>query len=80
MLYFYTVLDTALTAADYCSNGNYSTLGDIAKRSPTYFQDAVALCDRYLPRGWYRAKFHEIPTTAPELSACGTTYPYWMNG
>ncbi|XP_078330755.1 von Willebrand factor D and EGF domain-containing protein-like [Crassostrea virginica] len=75
----YTIIAFALTGADYCSNDNYSTLEDIAKRSPTYSQDAVALCDRYLTPGWYSAKFHEIPTTAPRLSACGTTYPYWMN-
>lgn len=75
-------MNIALAGAqeDPCSTDNYLTLGDIAKRSPNYYQDAVPLCDRYLPEGWYRAGFHEIPTTAPGLLACGTTYPYWMDG
>lgn len=55
-------------------------LGNLAKRSPTYFQDSVPLCDRYLRKGWYAAFDHKMPTTAPFLTACGTTYPYWLDG
>ena len=65
-------------AENYCDE--YSTLGDLAKRNPSYTQDAVPLCDRYLPFGWYRAGFHQIPTTPPQLASCGTLYPYWMSG
>ena len=67
-------------ANDYCSSDRYSTLGDLAKRSPSFVQDAEPLCDRYLPSGWYRAGFHQIPTTPPQLDSCGTSYPYWMSG
>ena len=74
-------LIAALAGADhYCSSDEYLTLGDLAKRNPSYVQDAVPLCDRYLSFGWYRAGFHQIPTTPPALLSCGTTYPYWMNG
>lgn len=58
----------------------YKVLGNLAKRSPTYFQDSVPLCDRYLRKGWYAAFDHKMPTTAPFLTACGTTYPYWLDG
>ena len=75
------ILITALAGAEnFCSSDEYSTLGDLSKRSPFYVQDAVPLCDRYLSFGWYRAGFHQIPTTPPELLSCGTLYPYWMSG
>uniref|UniRef100_A0A8W8NV44 VWFD domain-containing protein n=1 Tax=Magallana gigas TaxID=29159 RepID=A0A8W8NV44_MAGGI len=55
-------------------------LGDLAKRSPNYIQDAVPLCDRYLVEDWYVAVQHKMPTIAPDLGSCGTTYPVWLNG
>lgn len=55
-------------------------LGDLAKRSPNYYMDAVPVCDKYLVKGWYFALGHEMSTTPPLLTACGTTYPYWLNG
>lgn len=55
-------------------------LENLAKRSPNYFQDAVPLCDSYLKKGWYVAIHHDMPTTAPDLGYCGTTFPYWLDG
>nr|XP_022312815.1 uncharacterized protein LOC111117870 isoform X2 [Crassostrea virginica] len=66
-------------ALNQCSDTVYKELGDLVKRSPTYMYDAAPLCDRYLTQGWYRAGFHQIPTTAPWLTACGTLFPYWMD-
>lgn len=68
------------SAQNECSNTVYKELGNLAKRSPTYFQDAVPLCDRYLLKGWYFAFYNKMPTTAPGLGYCGTTYPYWLDG
>lgn len=67
-----------MTAQHQCSI--YKELGNLAKRSPNYFQDAVPLCDSYLKRDWYVAIHYDMPTTAPDLGYCGTTYPYWLNG
>lgn len=80
---FKTTYATALftvNAHDECSDAVNQTLGDLAKRSPTYFQDSVPLCDWDLTQGWYVAFHYEIPTTAPDLGHCGTTYPYWLDG
>ena len=77
MHFFFCVLAAAV---NQCSDTVYKELGDLSKRSPTYTFDAAQLCDRYLTQGWYRAGFHQIPTTSPQLTACGTLFPYWMNG
>ncbi|XP_061167273.1 uncharacterized protein LOC133176126 [Saccostrea echinata] len=70
---------TIVIAQDPCSASVYTELGDLAKRSPTYVQDAVPVCDRYIDKKWYRAGFHQMTTSAPSLGFCGTLYPYWMN-
>lgn len=31
-------------------------------------------------KDWYVAIQHKMPTTAPDLGSCGTTYPVWLNG
>ncbi|XP_062578161.1 LOW QUALITY PROTEIN: uncharacterized protein LOC134240066 [Saccostrea cucullata] len=67
-------------AQDPCSTSVYTELGDLAKRNPSYVQDSVPLCDRYIVQKWYRASYHKMPTSAPTLGMCGTLYPYWMNG
>lgn len=69
-----------VNAQNECSDTVYKPLGDLAKRSPTYVQDSVPLCDRYLAPGWYGASHYDMPTTAPDLWECGTTYPVWLNG
>lgn len=58
----------------------YKELGDLAKRNPNNIQDPVPICDRYLAKHWYAAVNHKMPTTAPDLGACGTMYPYWLDG
>lgn len=63
-----------------CSDTVHKKMGDLSKRSPTYSKDAVPLCDRYLMKHWYVALHYEMPTTAPSLGTCGTTYPIWLNG
>lgn len=70
---------TLASAQNECFNTVYKELGNLAKRNPTYFQDAVPLCDRYLLKGWYVALHNEMPTSAPDLGYCGTTYPYWLD-
>lgn len=35
---------------------------------------------RYLVEKWYVAVQHKMPTIAPDLGSCGTTYPVWLNG
>lgn len=70
----------AVSAQNECSDTVYKVLGNLAKRSPTYFQDSVPLCDRYLVKSWYVAIHYKMPTTAPWLGSCGTTYPYWLDG
>lgn len=72
------VLSIAVSALDECDSP--TILGDLAKRSPNYIQDAVPLCDRYLVEEWYVAVQHKMPTIAPDLGSCGTTYPVWLNG
>lgn len=72
------VLSIAVSALDECDSP--TILGDLAKRSPNYIQDAVPLCDRYLVEKWYVAVQHKMPTIAPDLGSCGTTYPVWLNG
>lgn len=71
---------SAVYAQKECSSTVYKTLGDLAKRSPNYSQDAVSICDRYLEKGWYVAFHHDMPTSPPSLTACGTTYPNWLDG
>nr|XP_034320108.1 uncharacterized protein LOC117687527 isoform X18 [Crassostrea gigas] len=68
-----------VNAQNECSDTVYKQLGDLAKRSPAYIQDSVPLCDRYLAPGWYVASHYDMPTTAPDLWECGTTYPVWLN-
>lgn len=75
-----TTISFAVSAQNECSDTVYKELGNIAKRSPTYYQDSVPLCDRYLVKDWYIVLHHEMPTTAPNLGACGTTFPQWLNG
>ncbi|XP_062614469.1 oncoprotein-induced transcript 3 protein-like [Saccostrea cucullata] len=70
---------TLVIAQDPCSTSVYTELGDLAKRNPSYVQDSVPLCDRYIVRKWYRASYHKMPTSEPTLGMCGTLYPYWMN-
>lgn len=72
------VLSIAVSAQDKCLSP--TILGDLTKRSPNYIQDAVPLCDRYLVENWYVAVQHKMPTIAPDLGYCGTTYPVWLNG
>lgn len=72
------VLSIAVSANHECLSP--TILGDLAKRSPNYIQDAVPLCDRYLVEEWYVAVQHKMPTIAPDLGSCGTTYPVWLNG
>lgn len=79
VLLFALVIVTLASAQNECSNTVYKELGKLAKRSPTYFQDAVPLCDRYLLKSWYFTFYNEMPTTAPGLGYCGTTYPYWLD-
>lgn len=74
------MLLVVVNAQNECSDTVHKPLGDLAKRSPTYFQDGVPLCDRYLAQGWYVAFRYDMPTTAPGLWECGTTYPVWLNG
>lgn len=78
--YFKNAFFSAASAQNECFNTVYKELGNLAKRNPTYFQDAVPLCDRYLLKGWYVALHNEMPTSAPDLGYCGTTYPYWLDG
>lgn len=72
------VLSIAVSANHECLSP--TILGDLAKRSPNYIQDAVPLCDRYLVEEWYVAVQHKMPTIVPDLGSCGTTYPVWLNG
>lgn len=81
MIYFHNnYIWFVVSAQKECSSTVYKDLGNLAKRSPTYFMDAVPLCDRYLVKGWYVAFHHDMPTTPPSLTACGTTYPNWLDG
>lgn len=77
-LYQKCELSIAVSAQDECNSP--TILGDLAKRSPTYIQDAVPICDRYLVENWYVVVQHKMPTIAPDLGYCGTTYPIWLNG
>ncbi|XP_062585436.1 von Willebrand factor D and EGF domain-containing protein-like, partial [Saccostrea cucullata] len=70
----------AIGQQDPCLENVYSTIPHLVKRNPSYAMDAVPICDRYLPKQWYRAGFHSMPTFGPKLTDCGTLYPYWMNG
>ncbi|XP_061177069.1 oncoprotein-induced transcript 3 protein-like [Saccostrea echinata] len=76
-----TIVTGIVFGQDPCSDKVYSMLPDLSKRSPSFLEDSVPLCDKYLYKKWYRAgDFYQIPTTAPELISCGTLYPYWMDG
>lgn len=83
-IYFITsneiIAFVAGNAQNECDDTVHKPLGDLAKRSPTYSQDATFICDRHLLHGWYVALHYEMPTTAPDLGNCGATYPYWLNG
>lgn len=80
MYYFHKNEISLVSAQKECSSTVYKELGNLAKRNPTYLQDSVPLCDRYLERAWYVAFHHDMPTSPPSLTACGTTYPNWLNG
>lgn len=74
------MLLVVVNAQNECSDTVHKPLGDLAKRSLTFFQDGAHLCDRYLAPGWYVALHYDMRTTAPDLWECGTTYPMWLNG
>ncbi|XP_062618287.1 von Willebrand factor D and EGF domain-containing protein-like [Saccostrea cucullata] len=63
---------------DPCTS--YNEISDLLKRSPSYNQDVMPLCDKHLTTGWYRAGYLKMPTSPPALGSCGTNYPVWLNG
>ena len=67
-----------------CDKGNYLELNE-PRRSINSVWEAgqVALCDRSLPRGWYRFTSFvggQMPTSFVGKNRCGTIAPIWMKG
>lgn len=63
----------------------YRQLPEMERRLTSYRSDVdngeIDICDKYLPAGraWYFADV-DMPTAAPPMFSCGTTFSIWYNG
>ncbi|XP_069130663.1 von Willebrand factor D and EGF domain-containing protein-like [Argopecten irradians] len=64
---------------DPCHPDHHDTI-DEDWRSPSYTAPSGSeYCDATIREGWYRHLGGNMPTTAPNMNRCGTSYPIWMN-